>query len=576
MVAGDPPVTIVYNGEVYNFGELRRQLRDRGYIFKGGSDTEVILNLYLERGHEMLTSLNGIFSLAIWDSRSRKLLLARDPMGVKPLYYCRSARGFAFASEIKALFASGAIKPEVNSRGVMSHLLHLWSAGPDTIASGVQRLAPGHAMLLDANSVTEREWCYADPVRPRPAESDSIEGWSHRLVSTLKDAVARQVISDVPLGAFLSGGLDSSSVVAFARQHTAAHRLQCFTIASAGADGQNDGFADDLPYAKRVAQHLDVDLNIVSVGPEMADRLPEMIYHLDEPAADPAALNTLFISELARANGIKVLLSGSGGDDIFTGYRRHYAVQQERWWRGWPRPARAALRAMTSAMPVNIAATRRLRKAFEYADLDNSERLISYFNWTTPTEAARLLSADMRQRVAKELGFQSGLAATLSRVSADASPLEKMLYLECKHFLADHNLNYADKMGMAVGIEIRVPLLDLELVRLATGIPISLRQKGREGKWIFKHAMEPYLPHDVIYRPKTGFGAPLRSWFKGRLRPLIDDVFEPTSLARRGLFEPEAVRSLLARDRAGSIDATYTIFSMLCVELWCRRYVGIA
>jgi asparagine synthase (glutamine-hydrolysing) len=311
---------------------------------------------------------------------------------------------------------------------------------------------------------------------------------------------------------------------------------------------------------------------VVQAGKQMMDRLPEMIYLQDEPTPDPAALNTLLISELARIQGIKVLLSGAGGDDIFTGYRRHYALMQERWWAGWPAPLRSGLAGMARHLPVTHPVTRRVGKAFQYAGQDVDHRLVSYFLWTEPTQALELLHPDFRAGLTTE-SLYAPMLQTLSDLPAEESALNRMLYLECKHFLADHNLNYTDKMGMAAGVEVRVPLLDLDLIDLAGSLPLNMKQRGMIGKWIFKKAMEPYLPHDVIYRPKTGFGVPLRHWLQTILKPLVDDVLSDASLRARGVFNPLAVQQLRSADQAGRVDATYTIFSIVCLELWCRQYM---
>ena len=380
------------------------------------------------------------------------------------------------------------------------------------------------------------------------------------------------MVADVPVGAFLSGGLDSSSVVAFAKQFSPDLKMQCFTIDV--RDAGQDGFSDDLPYARRVAKHLGVDLHTIQVGPEMAHHLERMIYQLDEPLADPAPLNALYISQLAREHGIKVLLSGAGGDDIFTGYRRHYALQQEKYWNWMPRSFRNIMSKGAGLLPVTNPTLRRLHKAFEYADLDKKERLVSYFYWAQPKRLFNLLS----QRIRTDIGSQSvsqPLLSALGNLPSDADPLNQMLFLESKYFLPDHNLNYTDKMSMAAGVEVRVPLLDLDLVSLAARLPLEYKQRGRDGKWIFKKAMEKYLPHDVIYRPKTGFGAPLRSWLhnEAQLKPLMRSLLSKESINRRGLFDSDTVNELIKDDEKGKLDASYTIFSMMCIELWCRIFL---
>jgi asparagine synthase (glutamine-hydrolysing) len=306
----------------------------------------------------------------------------------------------------------------------------------------------------------------------------------------------------------------------------------------------------------------------------MAEELQRMIYYLDEPQADFAAINTYFICRLAREHGIKVLLSGAGGDDIFTGYRRHTAMELEWRW-GWlPKFARSGLRRLATRLPSSSASTRRIAKAFSYADLDGDERLASYFHWIEPYVLDSLYSPEMRERVAGQ-PFSAPLMRSLAHVPKDVHELNRMLYLDCKHFLADHNLNYFDKMSMATGVEVRVPLLDPDLISLAARLPVAYKHHRGEGKWIFKAAMEPLLPREVIYRPKSGFGVPLRHWLRRELRPMVEDTLSDSSLARRGLFDRRAVQQLLALDRAGSVDAAYTILSMMCIELWCRMFLDV-
>nr|WP_311526682.1 asparagine synthase (glutamine-hydrolyzing) [uncultured Ralstonia sp.] len=562
---------IVYNGEIYNTPELMAELRADGVTFRGHSDTEMLLYLYEKYGERMLSKLNGIFAFAIWDKKTTELFVARDQLGVKPLYYVADGNRFAFASEMKALLRGNLVAKTLDPHAVLSHLGLLWSPGARTLVSAIKKLEPGHAMRIKDGRIT-RLWRYYDLPFNQPALAISEQQAADMVAGAVETAVKRQLLSDVPVGAFLSGGLDSSSVVAYARQAMPDTRIQCFTIDVRDGSVAEEGFASDLPYAKRVADHLGVDLHTVEVGPEMADRLQEMIYFLDEPTADPAALNALFISELARQHNITVLLSGSGGDDIFTGYRRHYALQQERYWSWLPAPARSALASVAGALPASSPTLRRISKALQYADKDAAERLTSYFLWLAPSGALGLLNRDFAAGL--DVGsLTAPLLSTLSNLPADTSALNQMLYLECKHFLADHNLNYTDKMGMAAGIEVRVPLLDLELVDLAARLPLDYKQRGREGKWIFKKAMERMLPHDVIYRPKTGFGVPLRAWLRGRLRPLVDDALSAASISKRGIFDAKAVAALRRADEDKRVDGTYALFAVVCLELWCRQYL---
>ncbi len=565
----DGAVQLVFNGEIYNYRELRKELEAKGHSFRGHSDTEVILHLYLEEGEAMLKRLNGIFTVAFVDRRNGTMLLARDGLGVKPLYYTKSARGFAFASEIKALLDLAPEARTLDALSIHRYLTYLWCPGEGTPLQDVRKVLPGEAMIIRGGAI-ERRWTWYElpsfrGVSADLSEADSVRGTEEHV----RRAVARQMVADVPVGAFLSGGLDSSAVVAFARE--VCPDLQCFTILQKG--GAEEGVVDDLPYARRVAKHLGVRLDTVEIdSSRMAGDIERMIWQLDEPLADPAPLNVLYICELARKQGAKVLLSGAGGDDLFTGYRRHRAVELERYWSWLPTAARSMLERSSARLDQRRAFGRKFAKLMNGASLTGDARIANYFAWSRESDLRALYSPSML----RELGAHTATEPMLDflrPLPSSVSPLERMLALEQRFFLSDHNLPYTDKMSMAVGVEVRVPLLDLELVEFAARIPTAVKQKGGVGKWVFKKAMEPYLPHDVIYRPKSGFGAPLRTWMRHELRPLIGDLLGADSLRRRGLFEPKAVASLIDANQSGRIDASYTLLSLLSVEIWCRRFI---
>lgn len=558
----------VFNGEIYNYRELRSELIGNGFQFRSHSDTEVLLNLYLRDGEGMLSRLNGIFAFAIWDVAKKLLLLGRDGLGVKPLYYAQTPRGFLFASEMKALLRDNTIDRAINPHAIQAYLTCLWCPAPQTMLKGVSKLEPGHVLSVRGGRIEQIHRFYDLPYY-QAIEPLTVTDAIQQVQGTIRQAVGRQMIADVPVGAFLSGGLDSGAIVAFAKEFVGASRIQCFTIGFKDHRSEEEGMSMDLPYAQKLARHFDVDLHTVYVGPEIVDQIEAMIYHLDEPQADPASLNVLLISQLARANGIKVLLSGAGGDDIFTGYRRHKALMRENLWAWLPQVVRAGLKDVTGHMPLNVSWGRRIQKAFQYADLDGDERIASYFYWHSPAQVSRLCAPMWRSAAAAP----PPLLSTLAKVPARVPPLNRMLYVEAKHFLTDHNLNYTDKMSMAAGVEVRVPLLDPDVVALACRLPLSYKQHGGEGKWIFKKAMEPYLPRDVIYRPKTGFGVPLRDWLRNPLRPVVKDLLSKTSVQRRGLFDPDEVDKLVMLDRQGRVDGAYTIFALMCVEWWCRIFL---
>ncbi len=569
MASSDGAIVIVFNGEIYNFRELRDDLSRRGVAFRGHSDTEVLLQLYMAEGEAMLPRLNGIFAFALWDGRDQSLLIARDGLGVKPLYYAVTDRGFAFASEIKSLVRLVPEVRELDPLALHRYLTFLWCPGAGTPLRAVRKVLPGDALRV-RGGVIERCWSwYQLPFfRPNGAPLDEAEAVSGT-VDHLRRAVHRQLVADVPVGAFLSGGLDSSAIVAFAREQVS--EIRCFTIESVG--DQDSGFTDDLPYARRVAKHLGVPLEIVTVDAgAMVDDLERMIWQMDEPLADPAPLNVLYISQLARRHGMKVLLSGAGGDDLFSGYRRHVALHYEPYWRWLPHTVRVGLDRVTRGLDQRHAIVRRLGKLFNGAGLEGDTLLTNYFRWIRESELQALYTPEFRMGASAEAVDQP-MSALLRGLPAGTGSLTRMLVLEQRFFLPDHNLTYTDKMSMAAGVEVRVPFLDLDMIDFAARIPERLKQRGTVGKWILKKAMEPFLPADVIYRPKTGFGAPLRRWIRGELRPLLADLLSPDSLARRGMFDPSAVRRLIQRNERGQVDVAYTLLSLMSIEIWCRQFI---
>lgn len=568
MFAADGKLVLIFNGEIYNFRELRQELKAKGYSFRSDSDTEVLLNLYLDQGKALLTRLNGIFAFALWDGTQNSLLVARDAFGVKPLYFAKCSQGFVFASELKALLPLLPQQHELDLPSLHRYLSFLWCPGDGTPIKSVRKLQPGEAMIVRRGKVEQYwNWYQLSDVRSKKhnaLKADYISG----LAVNLRRAVHRQMVADVPVGAFLSGGLDSSAIVAFAREQNP--DIRCFTIETAG--GQDPGVTDDLPYARRVAKHLGVSLDVVRIdASRMADDLEKMVWQLDEPLADPAPLNVLYISQLAREQGIKVLLSGVGGDDLFAGYRRHRALTAEKWWSWLPISVRKGLAHFSGSLDQRSVVGSRLSKLFSGAALNGDARLLNYFNWIQRDDLDRLYSDQFRSALndskpeAPMLDYLQGLPPETARI-------ERMLALEQRFFLADHNLTYTDKMSMAVGVEVRVPFLDMDLVEFASRIPAKYKQRGKEGKWVLKKAMESYLPHDIVYRPKSGFGAPLRRWMRHELREMLGDLLSAESLQRRGLFNPSAVQQLISDNDAGRIEASYTLLSLVCIEIWCRRF----
>jgi asparagine synthase (glutamine-hydrolysing) len=580
---------LTFNGEIYNFPELRRGLEHAGHRFFSRSDSEVILHLYAQHGAGMLQRLNGIFALAIYDGRRSgqrdgiepgDVLVARDGLGVKPLYYSESPRGVLFASEMKALLACGSayVDRALDPVAVSQYLAYQWVPAPRTVLESVRKVLPGEYLVLRGGRVASTSIFYRLPASPPVARS--VDDLVAEFRDQLRAAVARQLLSDVPIGAFLSGGLDSSAVVAMVRQAQPDYRLPCYTMAF-DDDFSSEGSPSDLPYAQQAARHLDVDLIEVHAGPRVVDRLDEVLFALDEPTGDPAPINAYLIAERAHADGLKVLLSGTGGDDILGGYPRHQWLGLEPVWDAIPmglrHPVSAWARRELDGSRVGPAdfGSRRALKLLGQLDQPRHRRFAARLQTTQPGLRARLLHPSLRSAVAQGRDVEP-LLDTLAAVPAHSDALTRMLHLEQRHFLADHNLNYLDKTTMAFSVEGRVPLLDLEFVEFAATIPSRLKVSHGTGKYIFKKAMETFLPNDVVYRPKAGFGVPLRRWMTRDLSGRVRETLSSRALRERGVFDDAAVQQLIDGTMAGDVDGSYPLYSLLAFETWCQRVLDTA
>lgn len=571
MHSADGRYTLVYNGEIYNHLELRQRLPS-SIQYRSTSDTETLLWAYAHFGTAVFAELNGIFAFAIYDRKQHEVVLCRDHFGVKPLYYYQKDQEFYFASELKALLAIPALDKRLDYSALMQYIHYLWSPGERTPLQYVRKLQPGYFAVIPVNqpSKWKLERYYNIPLAGERIE-ESETAWIKRLDTQLTTAVERQLLADVPVGFFLSGGLDSSLIVAKARE-ILGRKLPCYTVDTGWGDSKTDGFQDDLVYAKRVAKYLDVDLEIVGGEVSIMDSFDQMIWHLDEPQADAAPLHVLRICQHARSQGHVVLLGGAGGDDLFSGYRRHQALSLERYLQLIPKSIGRAAQKLTRNLPANNPLARRLQKLLKHIDRSPAERMAGYFEWLPLTRNRLLFHPDIQQ----ELGNYDPtniLLNSLADIPKEHSTLNQMLYWEMRYFLPDHNLNYTDKLSMATGVETRVPYLDPDLVAMSAQMPINLKMKGKQTKYLLKKVAENYLPADVIYRPKTGFGAPVRKWIAEDLQPMLTERLSPNRIKDRGLFDPKAVEQLLNDHHQGRIDAAYSIWSLLAIESWMEQFI---
>ncbi len=567
-------VIVSFNGEIYNYRELRAELERAGVAFRGNSDTEVLANLLAREGRACLPRLNGIFAFAAWFPREHRLLLARDAAGVKPLYWATTSQGRVFASELKAFRDLPGIDWSLDYAAVTSYLTLLYAPGELTPAKGVSKLPPGTYLEWTAGG----EMTNGSFLRPR--YSEEIQPFTDQQAAEacrhyLGQAVRRQLVSDVPLGGFLSGGVDSSALAYFASAALGdPKRYPCFTISPGDLKGLSaEGFAEDYPYAVQMAQRLRVPLHAAALREVALADLDELVWALDEPTADVAAFNAHAVCREAREHGVKVLLSGAGGDDLFTGYRRHQALSLEDYW-GWaPRPARKLLRRMSMGLNAHSPLGRRVSKLFRYADAEPTERLAGYFLWIAPDTLAPALSPALRESIDAERPVEQ-LVRSLDELPAGVSRLNQMLHLDRAHFLADHNLNYTDKMAMACGIEVRVPFLDPDLAAFSERLSDDQKIRGGEAKYVLRQALRGHLPQEILSRPKAGFGLPLRKLLHGVYGERLRELARSGRLDATGLFSGDGVIALLEADRRGEIDAAYPLLAVLCLESWVRQFAG--
>jgi asparagine synthase (glutamine-hydrolysing) len=561
---------ITYNGELYNFRELRAELEAEGLKFASDCDTEVLLAMYARHGERMLDRLNGIFAFAIWDTESQELFLARDRLGVKPLYYAHEDGVLYFASELKALLKA-LPPPSIRHSALAEYLTFLWVPDPGTLFEGMYQLPAGHCARYAKGELGVREYWDASFDVNNGVSDDT---WAERVRETAQTAIRRQMVSDVPLGSFLSGGLDSGAVVATMKAAT--KKVTSYTVGFSEEDLAHEIVPDDLGYARRLSRELDLDNHERVLKPEIVELLPKLVWHLDEPIADPAAITTYLICS-AGSERLTVILSGMGADEIFAGYPRHLAAQLTRPADLLPRGVRRAVRTsldgrLTMGKPGRLRGPRRnAMKLLRGLDQSFMDRYLTYSSYYRPDELGGLLSSELRAELHDHDPFHRHHEYAARR--GDDQWLNQLLYLDIKTFLPCLNLAYTDRMSMAASTEVRVPLLDDELVQLAGHVPPTLKLHRTTRKYVLKKAMEGVLPKEVIWRPKAGFGAPLRAWIDKDLRPLVDDCLSPAAVRERGLFEPAAVQQLVRDNEAGTADNALRIWALLVLELWQRTFV---
>ncbi len=580
MCNEDRTVWITYNGEIYNFAELRRELENKGHRFASHTDTEVIIHLYEEEGPDCVKRLNGMFAFAICDLRATtpELFVARDHFGVKPFYYFHNGRHFAFASEIKALLQVPEIQAGLDPESLHQYLTFLWVPDPNTMFRRILKLPAGHyATLRKGELKLTQYWDLSFPPANQTysrSEADLAEEVRERF----RQSVEAQMISDVPIGAFLSAGLDSSSIVAMMSRATK-QPVRTYTITFPDEYRVGETTLDDPEVASRLAKYLGCENQRIVVEPDVTDLLPRLVWHMDEPTADPAILTAYLVCREARKQST-VLLSGVGGDELFAGYRKHVAHYWAQAYGRMPAIGRRAIEAGLSALP-NLRGTalkgtvRLAKKMARSASLNSVDRFITNCTYLDEGQKGGLYCSEWSAEISGS-DPTSRHRAGFDRVR-EADFLHQMLYLDTKIFMTSLNLTYNDKMSMASSVEVRVPFLDRELAEfVAWNVPPNMKLKGflrPTTKYIFRRAMRDILPDEVLRQPKAGFAAPVDYWLAHDLKEMVDDLLSSAQLRRRGLFRPEVVQGYIDEHRSGREDWSMQLWQFLTLELWMQAFL---
>jgi len=551
----DRTVWTVFNGEIYNYPDLRRELTHRGHTFRTSTDTEVLVHLYEEHGEDFVRELNGMFAIALWDDRRRRLLIYRDRLGEKPLYYVRTGGRLLFASEIKALLRDPTVDRTVDLAALYDYLSFQYNPRRETIFRGIVRLKPGTMLVVSADGVSERTYWELPASADAPRSEDE---YLEALRALLRDSVKRRLLSDVPLGAFLSGGIDSSVVVGLMSE-VLAEPVKTFSVGFKVAGGY-----DESTHAERVARHFGADHHTLVVeSMDVEHLLPRTVYSLDEPVADFAAIPTFLVSEFARRH-VKVVLTGEGADELFAGYEHYRLAAMLTRYQRLPGGVRRFLSALGAVAPPRLA------KALAAGALDSLAGFRLVKSVFRPAELDGLLSGDVRAQL-NGAAVQPDFARIFAR-AGDLDPLNRYLLADLATWLPEDLLMKVDKMSMSVSLEARVPFLDHRVVELAAGMPSTLKWR-RGGKYILKRLAAGLVPQDIIERPKHGFRLPLDRWFRAELRPMAEDLLLGPTARGRGFFDADTVGALWRRYVGGNDDAFMQIWTLINFEIWCRGFL---
>ncbi|MBK8147351.1 MAG: asparagine synthase (glutamine-hydrolyzing) [Acidobacteria bacterium] len=562
----DRSVVVVMNGELYNFREVRADLEKRGHEFETHTDTEILPHLYEEYGEAMLDEINGMFAFALWDKRREKLLIARDRFGEKPLYYGVFDDKLIFGSELKVLLANPSVKTELNTDALRQFLSFDYVPAPASIYKNIYKLQAAHFLTVENGEIKTRRYWNLTWKKDDP-KSATFESKTAELRDLLADAVRMRLVSDVPLGILLSGGVDSSTVAAFATRFST-EKVKTFSI------GFDEDSFDESKFARQVAKHLDTEHYEDKLGVEKAaDLISEIGSWLDEPMSDGSLIPTFLLSRFVRKH-VTVALGGDGGDEIFAGYPMYFAHKVANIYGRVPPILRSGLiEPLVNRLPVsnkNISFDYKAKRFVAASKFDLVARHHSYFGSFSISEQRRVLSKEIL--ASTESDIYKG-AKELLEICDATNEIEKMQFLDINYYMAEDILTKVDRASMAVSLEVRAPFLDPRVAQFAASIPLTYKLKGSKGKYILKKAVEPLLPKGILERPKKGFGIPVADWLKGKLNPLMRDLLAPSRLKDQGLFDPDNVEKLIREHETGVASNHKQLWTLLVFQLWFDNFL---
>lgn len=560
---------IVYNGEVYNYLELKNEyLSDVDFITD--SDTEVVLEMYNKFGVKALDYFVGMFSFVIYNQIENKVFAARDHFGIKPFYFYKKNEKFAFASELKTLSKLVPNTKEINTKTLIASLNYLWIPGNETIFKEFSKLPPAHYLTFDVfNSTFEINEYWTLPTNIKDYNEDEL---IEKLAVEFDGVIKRHMIADVPVSAFLSGGLDSSMIAVAASKIN--KNISTYTIGTTIEDKKIESMPDDEKYAKLLSDLNNFDHNEIIINSDITNMLPKMVKTLDEPIGDPAAINTFLICKAARKKGVKVLLSGMGADEIFCGYRRQKALLFAQNYKKLPSFIRILIKSIVNSLPVKIGGrglrlSRWSKKFISFAEMPDEQAYRMSYSYYEKDELEKLLKHDSEEEI--ESIYEDHRLLFNKNYNGDI--VNKMCFTDINMFMTGLNLTYTDRSSMAASVEVRVPFIDKKFITFVMSIPGKLKYKNKQSKYILKKTSESILPNDIIYRPKASFGAPIRSWISGDLRPMVDECLSKTQIEKRGVFKYDYIKKIIEDDRKGINDNAYRIYQLLTIELWFQEFI---